>query len=119
MYQGGLMMSTIIGPGTIFLMIVGALQTAFGSFGLDMWGSFIANIIPLLLFIFACYLCSSKTQVSLRTHKLTFCCIRYILMPNLKYQLHTVTCHLLMCLSYCIVFVRQNLHFKYRYLHSI
>ena len=57
------MFSSILGPGTIFVMIVGALQTAFGAFGFDIWTSLWMNGVPLLLFIISCYVCKGDTQV--------------------------------------------------------
>ncbi|OTF71347.1 chitin synthase-like protein, partial [Euroglyphus maynei] len=46
-----LMLGTIISPGTIFLMVVSAMNTVMG---LTTEMSFIYNMIPLLLFLFVC-----------------------------------------------------------------
>lgn len=52
---------TILGPGTIFLMLVGAFVAAFK---IDNWTSFYYNIIPILLFMFVCFTCKASIQVS-------------------------------------------------------
>ncbi|CAG0901858.1 unnamed protein product, partial [Darwinula stevensoni] len=59
-YQFMLMMGTILGPGTIFLMLVGAFVAAFR---IDNWTSFYANIVPILFFMVICFLAKSKHQV--------------------------------------------------------
>lgn len=61
-YQGMLMVGTILGPGTIFLMMVGALVSVFA---IDIWTSFLWNFFPLLIFMTICYFCKQKYQVSL------------------------------------------------------
>lgn len=60
LYQAMLMVGTIIGPGTIFLMMVGALVSVFNT---DIWTSFMWNFIPLLGFMLICYFCKQKYQV--------------------------------------------------------
>ncbi|XP_027196350.2 chitin synthase chs-2-like [Dermatophagoides pteronyssinus] len=50
-YQAFLMLGTIISPGTIFLMVVSAMNTVMG---LTTEMSLIYNMIPLLLFLFVC-----------------------------------------------------------------
>ncbi|XP_043284738.1 chitin synthase chs-2 isoform X1 [Venturia canescens] len=59
-YQILLMGGTILGPGTIFLMLVGAFVAAFK---IDNWTSFYYNIIPILLFMFVCFTCKSNIQL--------------------------------------------------------
>ncbi|KAG5309753.1 CHS8 synthase, partial [Pseudoatta argentina] len=51
---------TILGPGTIFLMLVGAFVAAFK---IDNWTSFYYNIIPILLFMIVCFTCKSNVQL--------------------------------------------------------
>jgi len=51
---------SILGPGTVFLVLVGALALAFG---IDIWGSFLLNIVPILIYTFVCFFCKEKTQV--------------------------------------------------------
>lgn len=60
-YQILLMGGTILGPGTIFLMLVGAFVAAFQ---IDNWTSFYYNIIPILTFMLVCFTCKSNIQVS-------------------------------------------------------
>lgn len=60
-YQAMLMVGTIIGPGTIFLMMVGALVSVFNT---DIWTSFLWNFVPLLGFMLVCYFAKQKYQVS-------------------------------------------------------
>ncbi|XP_043674130.1 chitin synthase chs-2 isoform X1 [Vespula pensylvanica] len=59
-YQILLMGGTILGPGTIFLMLVGAFVAAFK---IDNWTSFYYNIIPILLFMIICFTCKANIQV--------------------------------------------------------
>lgn len=61
-YQILLMGGTILGPGTIFLMLVGAFVAAFK---IDNWTSFYYNIIPILLFMLVCFTCKANIQVAL------------------------------------------------------
>lgn len=62
-----LMGGTILGPGTIFLMLVGAFVAAFK---IDNWTSFYYNIIPILLFMAVCFLFKGPIQVPIKTNKL-------------------------------------------------
>ncbi|KAL9891261.1 hyaluronan synthase-like protein kkv isoform 2-T2 [Glossina fuscipes fuscipes] len=59
-YQMMLMGGTILGPGTIFLMLVGAFVAAFR---IDNWTSFHYNIVPILGFMFICFTCKSNIQL--------------------------------------------------------
>ncbi|XP_008215122.2 chitin synthase chs-2 [Nasonia vitripennis] len=59
-YQWILMGSTILGPGTIFLMLVGAFVAAFQ---IGNWSSFGYNLIPIFIFCVTCYFCKEKTQL--------------------------------------------------------
>ncbi|XP_055379222.1 chitin synthase chs-2 isoform X1 [Condylostylus longicornis] len=61
-YQMMLMGGTILGPGTIFLMLVGAFVAAFR---IDNWTSFHYNIVPILLFMLVCFTCKSNIQLLL------------------------------------------------------
>jgi chitin synthase len=60
LYQAFLMFGTILGPGTIFLMMVGAVLAVFN---MDIWTSFLWNFIPLATFMFICYYCKQKYQL--------------------------------------------------------
>ncbi|XP_026669106.1 chitin synthase chs-2 isoform X2 [Ceratina calcarata] len=59
-YQILLMGGTILGPGTIFLMLVGAFVAAFK---IDNWTSFYYNIIPILFFMLICFICKANIQL--------------------------------------------------------
>ncbi|KAK3909060.1 Chitin synthase chs-2 [Frankliniella fusca] len=59
-YQMMLMGGTILGPGTIFLMLVGAFVAAFK---IDNWTSFYYNIIPIMLFMLICFTCKANIQL--------------------------------------------------------
>ncbi|XP_077266007.1 chitin synthase chs-2 isoform X4 [Temnothorax americanus] len=59
-YQWILMGSTILGPGTIFLMLVGAFVAAFH---IDNWTSFWYNLIPIGVFVGVCFVCKERMQL--------------------------------------------------------
>ncbi|XP_054284217.1 chitin synthase chs-2-like isoform X1 [Macrosteles quadrilineatus] len=59
-YQVMLMGGTILGPGTIFLMLVGAFVAAFR---IDNWTSFYYNIVPIMFFMLVCFTCKSNIQL--------------------------------------------------------
>lgn len=61
-YQVIIMVGTILGPGTIFLMLVGAFVSAFQ---LDQWSSFLWNVVPILIFLFVCAVFDSNIQVGI------------------------------------------------------
>ena len=62
-YQAAMFISSMLGPGTIFLMIVGALEVAVQG-RISMWTSFVVNLIPVMVFIIMCYTTKCDTQVS-------------------------------------------------------
>ncbi|KAF0297190.1 Chitin synthase chs-2 [Amphibalanus amphitrite] len=55
-----LMAGTILGPGTIFLMLVGAFVAAFR---IDNWTSFQYNVYPIIGFMFVCFTLKSNIQL--------------------------------------------------------
>ncbi|CAH0725885.1 unnamed protein product, partial [Brenthis ino] len=59
-YQMMLMGGTILGPGTIFLMLVGAFVAAFR---IDNWTSFEYNLYPIAIFMFVCFTMKSEYQL--------------------------------------------------------
>ncbi|XP_061397172.1 chitin synthase chs-2 [Musca vetustissima] len=61
-YQAMLMVGTILGPGTIFLMMIGSFVTVFST---GIWTSFLWNFIPLLAFILSCIYLKQKYQLLL------------------------------------------------------
>ncbi|XP_013777931.1 uncharacterized protein LOC106462542 [Limulus polyphemus] len=60
MYQSLLMIGTVLGPGTIFLMLLGAMVAALQ---IDNWTSLWINIIPIIFFTLICFLAKNDTQV--------------------------------------------------------
>ncbi|XP_059620606.1 chitin synthase chs-2-like [Phlebotomus argentipes] len=59
-YQFVMMIGTILGPGTIFLMMIGAIVAVFGT---SIWTSFLWNFIPLFFFMILCYFAKQKYQL--------------------------------------------------------
>ena len=59
-WQTFLMAGTILGPGTIFLMLVGAFVAAFR---IDNWTSFQYNVYPIIGFMVVCFTLKSNIQV--------------------------------------------------------
>nr|XP_036224585.1 chitin synthase-like [Bactrocera oleae] len=59
-YQAMLMVGTILGPGTIFLMMVGALVAVFST---SIWSSFLWNFVPVFCFILSCIYLKQKFQI--------------------------------------------------------
>lgn len=55
------MIGTVIGPGTIFLMLVGAFVTVFQ---ISQYTALLYNTIPVFIFVLTCIVCKSDTQVS-------------------------------------------------------
>lgn len=60
-YQGMLLVGTILGPGTIFLMLVGAFVNCF-KVSVMMASTF--NAVPVLCFVAVCFLCPQKIQIA-------------------------------------------------------
>ncbi|KAH8379500.1 hypothetical protein KR009_005325, partial [Drosophila setifemur] len=59
-YQGMLMIGTVLGPGTIFLMMVGALVAVFS---INIWTAFLWNFFPIIFFILSCVYLKQKYQL--------------------------------------------------------
>lgn len=55
-----MMVGSILGPGSIFLMLIGAFNTAFQ---IPNWDAFLWNLVPVAIFVFACFFTSSEVQV--------------------------------------------------------
>lgn len=62
-YQAAILVSSILGTGTIFLMIVGALVVAVDG-AISNWTSFLINLVPLVFYIIICYKAQTETQVT-------------------------------------------------------
>lgn len=61
-YQMFLMVSSILTPGTIFLMILGAITTGFPT--INVWTAFAVNLAPVILMVILCFVASSQTQLA-------------------------------------------------------
>ncbi|XP_026327265.1 chitin synthase chs-2-like [Hyposmocoma kahamanoa] len=61
-YQFMLMVGTVLGPGTIFLMMVGAMNAITG---MSNGNALLINLIPLTVFLVVCMTCKSKIQLML------------------------------------------------------
>jgi chitin synthase len=55
-----MMVGTVLGPGTIFLMLVGAFSVAFGISNND---AFVYNLIPIIGFMLVCFIMDGKIQL--------------------------------------------------------
>lgn len=60
LYHGFLMVGTVLGPGTILLMLVGAVNAVFG---IDNTKSLVINTIPVTVFIVICFLANNDIQL--------------------------------------------------------
>ena len=59
-YQGMIMVGTVLGPGTIFLMLVGALQAAFKML---FWNAFLFQLAPIIGFMIVCRFAKKDVQL--------------------------------------------------------
>jgi len=62
-YQVMMMVSSILTPGTIFLMIVGSINLAFPS--LSLYNSLLINIIPIVIFVILIFFTKPNMQVTI------------------------------------------------------
>ncbi|KAK3082737.1 hypothetical protein FSP39_003848 [Pinctada imbricata] len=62
MYQAFLMISSILTPGTIFLMILGAIHMAFDQ--ISTLAAFIVNILPVLGMVILCFVAKTNIQLA-------------------------------------------------------
>ncbi|KAL8565048.1 hypothetical protein ACOMHN_003424 [Nucella lapillus] len=62
-YQLALLASGIITPGTIFLLIVGAISNATQD-SIPLWAGLMLNGIPIILFVVLCFKANSATQLA-------------------------------------------------------
>ncbi|GBP49027.1 Chitin synthase chs-2 [Eumeta japonica] len=60
MYQVLLMFGTIFGPGTIFLMLTGAMNTISGMSNIQ---ALFLNLVPITIFLIVCMTCKSERQL--------------------------------------------------------
>ncbi|XP_059164038.1 chitin synthase chs-2-like isoform X2 [Physella acuta] len=61
-YQLVLLASGMITPGTIFLLILGAINTAYPD--IPLYGALLINLIPVVIFVILCFKSNSKTQLA-------------------------------------------------------
>ncbi|KRZ04072.1 Chitin synthase 1 [Trichinella zimbabwensis] len=61
-YQFSMLVSNILGPGTIFLMVIGAVNISFNT---ETYISFTVVFIPVALFTVVCLTCDTEAQVNL------------------------------------------------------
>ncbi|KAK6165558.1 hypothetical protein SNE40_022465 [Patella caerulea] len=60
-YQAALFLSSVLTPGTIFLLILGAFNTAYPDISLHV--ALIFNLLPVVIFIIMCYTASEDVQI--------------------------------------------------------
>ena len=60
-YQTAMMVSSILTPGTIFMLVVGAITSAYPE--IPLFGSLILNLIPVGIFLLLVFTAKSNTQV--------------------------------------------------------
>jgi len=60
-YQLLMLAGTAIGPGSIFILLVGGLQLCLG---ITYWASFMVNLVPMVSFILVCLLASPRHQIT-------------------------------------------------------
>ncbi|XP_076087751.1 chitin synthase chs-2-like [Mytilus galloprovincialis] len=61
-YQMLLLASSLLTPGTILLMVLGALYTAFPS--VQPWTAFLINLIPVVIMVALCFVSKKEVQLS-------------------------------------------------------
>ena len=61
-YQIMMMVGTILGPGSIYLMLVGAFAVAFG---VSNWTAFLLNMVPIGIYIIVCLTAKPDHQIML------------------------------------------------------
>lgn len=67
-YHICLFFSSILTPGAIFLLILGAFITAFSS--IEPWVALLVNLLPVAIFIASIFLAKEDTQVKKKTGKI-------------------------------------------------
>uniref|UniRef100_A0A336L059 chitin synthase n=1 Tax=Culicoides sonorensis TaxID=179676 RepID=A0A336L059_CULSO len=60
-YQAVLMIGTVLGPGTIFLMMVGSISAVMG---ISLFDALYFNMIPIIIFCCLCYFAPQKWQLT-------------------------------------------------------
>ncbi|KAK3593492.1 hypothetical protein CHS0354_037014 [Potamilus streckersoni] len=62
LYQGLLMISSILTPGTIFLLVLGAINMAYPE--IQLWVSMFINITPVAVFVLLCFVAKGNIQLT-------------------------------------------------------
>ncbi|KAL3854410.1 hypothetical protein ACJMK2_013680 [Sinanodonta woodiana] len=62
LYQGLLMISSILTPGTIFLLVLGAINMAYPE--IQLWVSMFINLGPVAIFVLLCFVAKSNIQLT-------------------------------------------------------
>jgi len=86
-FQMLLMVSSILTPGTIFLMVLGAINMAYPQ--LSLYWSLVLNLVPVAVFILLCYVSKSDTQVW--QHKETHKTRKHYTYANIEHVLFCLT----------------------------
>lgn len=60
-YQMLLLASSLLTPGTILLMVLGALYTAFPA--IQPWTAFVVNLLPVVIMVILCFTAKKEAQV--------------------------------------------------------
>ena len=55
------MVSSILTPGTIFLLILGAINMAYPT--IDLWVALLINLLPVTMMVVLCFISKSQVQV--------------------------------------------------------
>ena len=79
-FQGLLMVSSILTPGTIFLLILGAINLAYPA--INLWLALVLNVIPIGFMVTLCFISKPDVQV-----KELFVSRIYIASPGAKLRL--------------------------------
>ncbi|XP_071123865.1 chitin synthase chs-2-like [Mytilus edulis] len=61
-YQTFLLITSLLTPGTILLMMLGAMYTAFPT--IQPWTAFVVNLIPVAIMVFLCFSSKKQTQLA-------------------------------------------------------
>ena len=82
-----MMVGSVLGPGTIFLMLVGAFTAAFQ---ISNWTSFIINIVPIVIYMVVCFTMPSKVQLFLaQILSAAYALVMMAVIVGIMLQVHT------------------------------
>jgi chitin synthase len=72
-YQLLMLAGAAIGPGSIFILLVGGAQL---TFDISYWGAFFVNFVPVVLFMLVSLLLSPRVQILFAKVIFTFLCLK-------------------------------------------